>query len=534
MKLLSLLKAVLTQDMNLFKYNAGKNSSKIKKLLLPLLLFIIVSISIGGMIYTLSEDLAKYHLTFVVLSLVLTFISLMTFIEGVNKSQSILFDCKDNDLLFSLPIKKNTIIFIRIIKLLLFEYIFNLMFLLPTFITYIIFEHPSIDFYLLSLLMMILIPIIPTILSCFIGYLIKLISSKMKSKNIIQTLLTSIFFMGIFLISLNSEELMSNIIKNATSINDIIIKIYYPVGAYISLLNRFDIIVFIKLLLINIIPFIIFIMIGQKYYFKIISNSKNNKIHNKIEKKLKIKQNKPIISLIKKELKTYTKSPVFMFNTSFGLIIALVFTIILCLKGKSSVISLLSTYGISKNISTDILFYGILLFSLCSTSITSSSISLESKTINITKTFPIDYKIILKSKILMCFVIELPFVLLSSILFIVFYQVSFILIIQILLLIITTILLNAVIGLLFNLKYPKLDCNNDIEVVKQSMSSMISVLTGFGIFIISIIGIILCNKLFNNMTIVISIHLLIFIICDIILYRILMNYGPKKYQELSV
>ena len=39
MKTLSLLKAVLTEDMNMFKYSAGKNASTKKKILLPVFLF---------------------------------------------------------------------------------------------------------------------------------------------------------------------------------------------------------------------------------------------------------------------------------------------------------------------------------------------------------------------------------------------------------------------------------------------------------------------------------------------------------------
>ena len=47
MKTISLLKAVLTEDMNLFKYTSGKNASKIKKAILPIILFLIVMYSIG-------------------------------------------------------------------------------------------------------------------------------------------------------------------------------------------------------------------------------------------------------------------------------------------------------------------------------------------------------------------------------------------------------------------------------------------------------------------------------------------------------
>lgn len=167
------------------------------------------------------------------------------------------------------------------------------------------------------------------------------------------------------------------------------------------------------------------------------------------------------------------------------------------------------------------------------TSITSSSISLEGKTINITKSLPIDYKLIFKSKIIMCFIIELPLVLISSLLFILFFKVSIYYIIELILLIFLTILLNSIIGLIINLKYPKLNTNNDTEVVKQSMSSFISVIIGICLLIISIIlFIILYDKI--NISIILIIHLLGLLFINIVLYKILMKKGPNKYQNLNV
>ena len=513
MKILSLLKAVLSEDMNMFKYKS--KSKGIFRLVLPIVLFIIVSFSFGSGIYYLSEELAKYHLTYISLSLIFIVTSFITLFEGILKSQSILFDCKDNDILFSLPIKKSTILFIRIIKLLLFEYIFNLMILLPTYVVYIILEMPGIEFYLLSIIFYILIPIIPTIVACFIGYIIKIISSKMKYKSIIQTILTMVPVLLILFISMNSENVMNSIVKNATNINDLITKVYYPVG--------------LILLLINILPFIIFIMIGQLFYFKIISNNRNNRISIKFNNNIKIKQNRKIVSLTKKEIKRYLKSPVLIFNTSFGLIILLIFTVILCFRGKSSLIGLLSNYGISENISTDVLYYGIIIFSLSMTSITSSSISLEGKTINITKSLPIDYKLIFISKILNCFIIELPFALISIILYMIFFKILIVFFIQLIIISILIILVNSIIGLMINLKYPKLKYNNDTEVVKQSMSSLISVAIGFSIFIIIILSLII---LYNEY--IILIHIVILLLVNIILYKLLTKKGPKVYKKLNV
>ena len=141
MKIISLVKAAFSQDMNIFKYSSKKNSSKLNKILFPILLFAIVCLSIGVYAFTIGEELAKYNLTFVMLSLFIIMVTMLNFIEGIYKSQGILFEAKDNDLLFSLPIKKSQILFIRILKLLAFQYIFNLMFLLPAFAVYVYFEQ---------------------------------------------------------------------------------------------------------------------------------------------------------------------------------------------------------------------------------------------------------------------------------------------------------------------------------------------------------------------------------------------------------
>ena len=522
MKTLSLLKAVLTCDMNMFKYSVGKNASTKKKILLPVFLFLIVGYSIGYYAYVIGKPLHEIGLTYVMLSLFIFIVSIITIIEGIYKSQGILFECKDNDLLFSLPIKRSQILFVRIFKLILFQYIYNLMFLLPAFVIYIYFEHPSISFYLISFIMTILIPIIPTVISSILGYLVKLVSSKFKSKKIMQTILSSIIFMGIFFLSFNLNNFIKEIASRASSINDMLTRIYYPVGAYIALIDKFNIIVFIKLLLINIIPFILFILLGGKYYFKIIEGSKESIVRKSKNKKEVYKKNSPIKALT-----------IYMFNTIFGLLLVLVLTILLCIKGNSIIEMLLSNEELNINISIPVIYYVLVLFSCLMTSITSSSVSLEGRTINITRSLPISEKDILKSKIIYPYIIELPFVIISELIFFIVFKVNIIYILLIFSMSISTITLSSILGLVINLKYPKMNASNDTEVVKQSMSSMVAVFINMGIIIISVIGIFsLYDKL--NIYLLLSIHVLIIILVTIILYYILMNKGIKEYRSINV
>ena len=128
MKTLSLLKAALSQDMNMFKYKTAKNSSKLTKLLFPVFLFIIVCFSIGVYTYMIAEKLHPFNLTYIMLTIIFMTVILLTFMSGIYKSQGILFEAKDNDLLFSLPIPKSKILFVRVFKLLAFQYIYNLMY----------------------------------------------------------------------------------------------------------------------------------------------------------------------------------------------------------------------------------------------------------------------------------------------------------------------------------------------------------------------------------------------------------------------
>ena len=534
MKTFSLLKAALSQDMNMFKYSAKRNSSKLKKTLFPILLFILIGVSIGTYAYMIGEKLAPLHLTYIMLSMFIMLVTIMTFIEGIYKSQGILFEAKDNDLLFSLPIKKSQILFVRIFKLLLFQYIYNLMFLLPSFVVFVYFEKPSISFYFISLLMSILIPIIPTIISSILGYVIKSSSSKFKSKKIVQTLLSSIVFLGIFYFSMNLESFIKDIVSKATSINDMLTSIYYPLGLYINLITKFNIVELLKLLFVNIIPFILFIIIGAKFYFSIISNSKESSTNKKLNHKNNIfVKRKPVVSLVRKELKRYFSSPVYMFNTSFGLLLSVIVSIYLFFKGKGIFDMILANYGVNSNLSLPVLFYFFILFVGLMTSISSSSISLEGKTMNITKSLPIKEDKILNSKILTCYVIELPFILFSIILFIIKFRPNLFYIILIILLGFLTIFISAIIGLIINLKYPKMNATNDTEVVKQSMSSMISVFIGIGIFIGSILLGAFLNK-YININIVLLLHISLITIISLILYYILIKFGVKEYRRINV
>ena len=196
-KLISLLKATMSQDMSLFKIKS-KNESKARKIFLPIILALILMFAIGSYAFLFAEELAPNHLTYIILTIFIMITSLLTLIEGVYKSQGILFEAKDNDLLFSLPISKSKIFFTRLFKLISFQFLYNSLFMLPDIVVYAMYENTNVSFYILSFIMLVLLPIIPTIIACIIGYIIKGIASRFKAKNLVQVIFTSAILLLIF------------------------------------------------------------------------------------------------------------------------------------------------------------------------------------------------------------------------------------------------------------------------------------------------------------------------------------------------
>lgn len=168
------------------------------------------------------------------------------------------------------------------------------------------------------------------------------------------------------------------------------------------------------------------------------------------------------------------------------------------------------------------------------TSITSSIISLEGKSINITKSLPVSVNKILLAKILTSDIITIPIILVCDIIFTIVFKINLIDIVFILIASLIFPNFTALIGILVNLKYPKMQFDSDAEVIKQSTSSFISVLIGMLSAMVTIGLIIIGAVLGLNINIIVMLELLIFLAICIILWQVLKNYGVKKFNDINV
>lgn len=530
-KIYSLIKACMSSDMNLFKLKS--NNKK-----LPLLIMFCFMFFIWVSANMMFEKLAPIHLQHIVLSLFVFLTFILTVVEGIYKSGPLIFNCRDDQLLLSLPIERRVVLFVRIFKFYIFELLFNAMFMVPLVVAYVRWaDSLSWTFFLTSFVMILMLPIIPIVISCIIGYITSSLVSRFKYKNASQIVISMLFFLGMFYVSYNMDNLFEYLAKNASSVNDLVTKIYYPAGLYANLAINFNFMDLLLFILVNIVIFIITILVLSKSFFKVnsrfksVSSSKSISIDN-----LRIKASSMKMALIKKELGTFFKTPVFIINAGFALVLFIIVSIMSCFKFDSLFPLLVNEMKLSKELvmsNLSLLVFGLISAASYMTSITNSVISLEGRNINILKSLPIKTKDILMSKVYSSLVLTTPILILGDIILFIKFKIN---VFESLLLIVLSILIPLVshfIGILINLRYPKLDAENSTEVVKQSTSSFLAVMIGMVLFFISVLVITqIVGKV--NSTLVLVLATIIYLIIDFVLYLCLVNNGSKKFESLSV
>ena len=276
-KIISLIRACMTDNMNLFKIKQ-KNQSNTSKKFLPIFIAFVFMAAMWSYADMLIEPLAGTGNEFIVLTIFIIFSVFLTVIEGIYKTSNILFNCKDDNLILSLPIKKSTVLFIRIFKFYVFELMYNALFMIPAMVVYVSYVSVGITFYIVSIISLFIIPIVPIVFSCIAGGIISMISTKFKYKNFAQIVITMIILIAVFLASFNIKGLIASFAENATSINEIITKIYYPAGAYIDLIRNFNIVNFLIYIGVHVLLITITILALSKIYFKINSRAKSVRI----------------------------------------------------------------------------------------------------------------------------------------------------------------------------------------------------------------------------------------------------------------
>lgn len=527
--LLSLMKITLINNLRLNKVFKKKN---ILKIILAVLVTIIgvsaILFFVGFQFYFVGLETIDNHGGGVLLSYGFIIISLFLVILVLSQANSYLFKSKDFDFLVSLPIKTNAIIISKITSLLIVTYASMFIIYVPLIVVYALLIETTIMFYIVALIVFILFPLIIVSILSFVSYVFGLLLSKFKYKNFVAIVFPIIFIVVYFLFTTNQTTNPDDPtgMNLFIGISERLKAIYYP--AYLSkeaLLGNYQ-----SLVLYVVITGLIFsgfVLITSKLYLKINTSLKRLPKKSKFDENIiKVNNSSSLKTLFILEVKKYVSIPTYVVNTLVGKLLMpiMIFSILsqmsgVEIEGNTSELFVYITLGMA-----------VLFITMLAT--TTSSISLEGKKLWLLKSSPIKTTDIFISKILIDVILSLFFSLISLIIIIIYLKPTVLLIIFFSVVVILVSLINGIAGLLINLKFPRLDWDIPVRVVKQSKSVLIHMLLAFLFDIVSVgLTIFLLSKV-----IPIATYGLVILYLSVVLFLLILllnKKGTKWFNKLK-
>ena len=519
--------------LNLIGYNKLRNGGKKEKnkavgmaLLIALTTVILVTSGFSLCFY-LSDFLIQINQIELLLIIGIIGCSFVTLFTSLYKASSYLFQSKDYEMLASLPIKQSTILSSKILILILNNYLFASAFILIPGIVFFIKVDTSLVYIPFLIILTLAAPIIPILVSSLIAFLITNVSSRSKKNNFVSIILNLVLVAVVMLLSFNLQNIIINLVKNSSSIIEVTKKIYPPAYYFVDALKNINIISLLIFLLISILPTALFIFVFADNFNKI--NSKLSETYKANNYKFKeLKTSKSVIALLRKEVNRYLSSTIYVINSSIGMILLPIFAIAIVYVGYDKIAQLLEMSIVVDMMKIQII--GVIAFCIIMTNTSCASISLEGKNLWILKSSPIDEMEIFKSKILLNILLTIPISVISFLVIAIKLNFELKTIVVVILSIVLLSIFIAILGLFINLLYPKLEFTSYVQVVKQSASVIISMISNI-LYVVMLCGISYILKI-NNFELFLIISNIITFISILVLYRLLKTKGVELFKNL--
>lgn len=458
-------------------------------------------------------------------------IFILCFVGSVFVTQQLIFEAKDNDLLLSMPVPVRYILTSRLFSILVLNYIYELLVLGPALGVYIYKGHFDAAGFLLIIGTGLLLPLLVLALSALFGWLIALIDSKIGRKNLIMMVLTLVLLLVYLYICMRMQHYMNLLVENGAVIGEAIKKALPPFYYMGKACAEGSFLAFGVFLLFCLIPFAVVYFALDRSFIKIATA---NKGHKKIEYREKaLKTSGVKTALFMKDMRHFLGSPMYIFNAALGLIFMVIGAVYLFLKADTVLpaVQMLSQLAGDESIPGAALSAAFAMMASL-TCISAPMISIEAKTLWISKSLPVRAKDVLFAKANVHIFASLPFILVCALLLQFSFDMGIISRIMLAAFPIAVTVFNAYMGIVLNLAYPKFDWINEIDAVKQGLAPTLAIFIAMATIALPLI---LYLFVFKGM-ISAEMYLLavfgIFVLGSLILSRYLAGKGAEKFEML--
>lgn len=388
----------------------------IKEKILSAIAFLIVFLSLAvAMIVTsiyVTKELNKINQEYMFINILLLMNFIILFGKSIFESLNALYFSKDLKILLRMPIKSKDIVKGKIINMIISEYQMETIMLAIPMIIYGIMEKVQPQFYLYALIILLVLPVIPIMITSTIIAIIMRFTNGIKNKTLVMymTIILSLVALDFVFTGFNHSRNLNvsefeNSVLRINGISEKIAEQFILIKPIMNTLLNYNNIKGIQNLVLYLlesgVTYILGILVISKIYLKgAIGTTINGKRSERGAEKLNIedfkKKNKNI-TYLEKDIKLMSRTPIFCIQC---LIIPIVYPLIILfvlliaitfsrLVGVDLIADLTKEMNTSK-MQAIFICVGEVFFMMNFSSII--GISKESKSAILTKTIPIDYQ----------------------------------------------------------------------------------------------------------------------------------------------
>ena len=528
------------------KTDKVKKFKKIAMYSLITLAMLPTAFGIGAIAYAGYNGLETIGQGALILGLGMTIVTTMVFFFGIFYVLSVYYFSKDVEHLLPLPLTSGQIVGAKFIVTLVFEYLTELVILLPVIIGYGLASQAGIWYYISGFIVFFLLPVPPLSMASIIDMLIMSFTNIAKNKDRFR-MFSAIF--GIMLAlginfgaqkigqDFSSPEVIQKLMAQGDNSLLVSISRLFPtnrLATYAMISEPFTGLLYLIGFLAAMAAFFgVFYWLSGLLYFKgavgINESSSTRKKLGKVDFDKETSNKGMLRAVYMKEIRLLYRNPGYFVNC---VLMNFLFPFFLLLPfitgGGMNPESVAQMQMVVTNPGATFLAAA---FITATNSIASSAISREGKLLYISKFLPINPKTQLNGKLLSALVFGAgASVMLIGTEFFVFNLNVLQIVIGLAICLIAT-LFTAIAGLLLDITFPKLNWDNELKAVKQNLNVLFMILltvivggaTTFLMFFLNF------EYLFGSIVV-----FLVFLIINFVLYAGLMTKGAKAYSKLEV
>lgn len=385
----------------------------------------------------------------------------------------ILFGGRDADFMLALPVSAFEVMLSKILALYLENAVFSFFIMAPMGVAYLVSGGTGgVGFALRLLLATFFLPLLATTLGVILGFLLTLLSSRMRRKALVQNILYLVFFAGVMVGSMRINTLFQALQSNPQSVAAAFSRgVLAPFGLFARAVTGGPgaMLAFLGACAL---PFLLVVWLFSLRYKKILTRANTSAMRSDYHLG-RVGVSSPLAALLRMEARRYFGTPSYLLNTSFGSLMLLLATGFACFKtGEVRAALAMIPGGTLPLVCAAVC---LMASTICTTSV---SLSLEGRSLWILKESPVRTSDIFSAKILFNLMVALPIPAVCAVVLCALLGVGAGGTLLVLLLLCAVCGFISVYGMAVNLHFPKLDWENETIVVKQSASAMLGVFGG--------------------------------------------------------